>query len=166
MGRTILALDQASRVSGWCVFTDGKLEAYDKITAEQDDIGDRLLYIRNEIKNLLDMYEPDLVLFEDIQLQSNVLNNVQTFKILAEVFGIIEELLTEEGYPYETVLASTWKSTLGIRGKNRAEQKKNAQQYVINTYSIKPIQDICDSICIASHYIIKDKKPKAGADWS
>lgn len=55
----VLALDQASRISGYSIFSDGKLETYGKITAEQEDIGERLLYIRNEVKNLLDMYEPD-----------------------------------------------------------------------------------------------------------
>lgn len=112
------------------------------------------------------MYEPDQVLFEDIQLQNNILNNVQTFKILAEVFGIIEELLTEEEIPHEAILAGTWKSTLGIKGKNRAEQKRNAQQYVINTYNIKPTQDECDSICINAHYHSKNKKTFDPHDWS
>lgn len=159
----VLALDQASRTSGWSVFTNGNLEAYGKITAEQSDIGDRLQYIKSEVKNLLDMYEPDMVLFEDIQLQNNVMNNVQTFKVLAEVFGVIEELLTEEEIPHEAVLAGTWKSTLGIRGRNRTEQKKNAQQYVIDNYAVKPTQDECDSICINAHYHSKKKNPH---DWS
>lgn len=163
---TLLALDQASHITGWCVFSDGKLESFGKINAEQNDMGERLFYIRQEIKNLLDTYQPDMVLMEDIQLQSNVMNNVQTFKILAEVFGVIEELLSEEEYPHDAVLASSWKSTLGIKGRNRAEQKRNAQQYVVNTYGIKPTQDECDSICIASHYYSKDKKPRAGVDWS
>lgn len=163
---TILALDQASRTSGWSVFTNGKLEAFGKITASEEDIGERLVYIKNEIKKLLEIYQPDFVLFEDIQLQSNVLNNVQTFKILAEVFGIVEELLTEEEIPHEAVLAGTWKSTLGIKGKNRAEQKKNAQQYVIDTYGVKPTQDECDAIAINAHYHSKNKKPINPHDWS
>lgn len=166
MNGTILALDQASKCSGWSVFTNGELEAFGHITATQEDIGERLFYIRNEVKKLLDMYEPDYVIFEDIQLQSNVLNNVQTFKVLAEVFGIIEELLTEEQIPHDAVLASTWKSTLGIKGKNRAEQKKNAQQYVIDTYGIKPTQDEADSVAIGSHWLRKQSKPIAGVDWS
>jgi len=29
--------------------------------------------------------------------------------------------------PVEAVLAGTWKSTLGIKGRTRAEQKHNAQ---------------------------------------
>jgi hypothetical protein len=54
---------------------------------------------------------------EDIQLQENV----QTFKALAEVFGVVYELVTSLNLPIETILASVWKSGLGIKGKNRPE---------------------------------------------
>lgn len=40
---TILSLDQASKTSGWAVFTDEKLEAYGKIVADKEDIGERLV---------------------------------------------------------------------------------------------------------------------------
>jgi hypothetical protein len=59
--------------------------------------------------------------FEDIQLQNNVQNNVQTFKTLAEVFGVIYELATELDLRNSAVLASSWKSTLKVRGKDRPE---------------------------------------------
>jgi hypothetical protein len=47
-------------------------------------------------------------------------------------------LLDEKKIPYQVVPSVTWKSTLGIKGKNRQEQKKNAQLWVINTYNQKP----------------------------
>jgi hypothetical protein len=59
---------------------------------------------------------------EDIQLQENV----QTFKALAEVFGVLYELFISKGLPVEAVLASSWKSTLGVKGKDRTAQKRNA----------------------------------------
>lgn len=64
----VLALDQASRTSGWSVFDDGKLLEYGKFTADQTDIGDRLYYIRKQVINLIDKYKIDEVVFEDIQL--------------------------------------------------------------------------------------------------
>jgi Holliday junction resolvasome RuvABC endonuclease subunit len=100
---------------------------------------------------------------EDIQLQNNVQNNVQTFKTLAEVFGVIYELLTEMNIKNSAVLASSWKSTLGIKGRTRPEQKKNAQEYVINTYGKKPTQDECDAICIGCHRIFSKSED---FDWS
>jgi hypothetical protein len=46
--------------------------------------------------------------------------------VLAEVFGVIYELVTEMKLKNSAVLASSWKSTLGIKGKDRSEQKRNA----------------------------------------
>ena len=54
------------------------------------------------------------------------INNVQTFKVLAEVFGVIYELVISLGLPYQVVFSGTWKSTCVIKGKARDEQKKNA----------------------------------------
>ena len=162
----LLALDQASRTSGWAVFIDGQLHDYGKFTFEDDDIGERLTKIRDKVANLINDYDINEVVFEDIQLQGNVVNNVQTFKVLAEVFGVIYELVTELNIPHTAVLAGTWKSTLGIKGKVRAEQKQNAQKYVIDTYGIKPAQDTCDAICIGAHMLQPKKAEIKDHDWS
>lgn len=155
----ILALDQATRVSGYAIFQDNKLHACGKITTDDPDIGIRLNIIRNAIKDLIQKYEIDEVVMEDIQLQENV----QTFKALAEVFGVVYELVTSLNLPIETVLASVWKSGLGIKGKNRPEQKRNAQQWVLTNYNLKPTQDECDAICIGQHYI---NSKNSFFDWS
>ena len=149
----LLALDQASRTSGWAVFEDGKLVTFGKFTADHSDVGDRLHYIKTQVINLIDNYDIDEVVFEDIQLQGNVANNVQTFKALAEVFGVLYELFVSLRMPRTAVLSAVWKSTLGIKGKDRVAQKKAAQIWVENTYGIKPTQDECDAICIGAHYV-------------
>lgn len=121
--RKVLALDQSSHTSGYAIFIDNKLAAHGKFTFDDEDIGERLYKIREKVKSLIEENDIDELVFEDIQLQSNVVNNVKTFKILAEVFGVIYELATEMNIPHTEVLAGTWKSTLGIKGKARAEQK-------------------------------------------
>lgn len=162
----LLALDQSSRITGWAVFENGKLLARGKFDAENagSNIADRLHYIRKKVTQLIEQFGINEVVLEDIQMQGNVVNNVQTFKILAEVFGVISELLVELNIPQSAVLASSWKSTLGIKGANRAAQKKNAQEYVLNTYSIKATQDECDAICIGTHKCSKGSD--AGFDWA
>lgn len=165
--RKLLALDQASKTSGYSVFYDDKLITYGKFTFNDDDIGERLYKIREKVKSLIKEYEINEVVFEDIQLQNNVTNNVQTFKVLAEVFGVIYELVTELELPHTEVLAGTWKSTLGIKGRQRAEQKRNAQTFVNNTYGIKATQDESDAICIGTHIISgKEIKKVEDHDWS
>ena len=110
---TLLALDQASRVSGWAVFHDQELIDSGTFTLTSDDIGERLVAYRKQLENLLNKYEIDEVAFEDIQMQ-NQINNVQTFKILAEIFGVTQEYLVEQKYFYHIVSSNTWKSKLQI----------------------------------------------------
>lgn len=153
----LLALDQASKVTGWAIFEDGELKSYGKISLDDPNTDIRLVQLRQGIQTLVADYNIDEVIFEDIQQQNNVANNVQTFKVLAEVYGIVSELLQELQIPHSTVLAASWKSTLGIKGRTRAEQKKNAQLYVEQNYGIHVIQDIADAVCIGTHHIKKNK---------
>lgn len=153
----LLALDQASKVTGWAIFEDGELKSYGKISLDDPNTDIRLVQLRQGIQTLVADYNIDEVIFEDIQQQNNVANNVQTFKVLAEVYGVVSELLQELQIPHSTVLAASWKSTLGIKGRTRAEQKKNAQLYVEQNYGIHVIQDIADAVCIGTHHIKKNK---------
>lgn len=159
----LLALDQATIISGWSIFEDGKLIKYGKIETNTKDIGERLYYIKQQVLKLINEYNINEIVIEDIQKQDNVANNVQTFKALAELFGVLVETFTEIKMPYSALLASSWKSTLGIKGKNRQEQKKNAQQWVIDNYGIKVIQDIADSACIGAAYL---KRQDSDYNWS
>ena len=153
----LLALAQASKVTGWAIFEDGELKSYGKISLDDPNTDIRLVQLRQGIQTLVADYNIDEVIFEDIQQQNNVANNVQTFKVLAEVYGVVSELLQEIQIPHSTVLAASWKSTLGIKGRTRAEQKKNAQLYVEQNYGIHVIQDIADAVCIGTHHIKKNK---------
>lgn len=162
----LLALDQSSRVTGWSVFADGALVEYGKFDASTvgTDFGSRLTYIQKKVSALIEQYKIDYVVFEEIQLQNTVGNNVQTFKALAYVQASIIILLHNLNIPYSIVASSSWKSTLGIKGRARAEQKRNAQLYVNTVYNIKATQDECDSICIGTHYT--KNNTSEGFDWA
>ena len=160
----LLALDQASRVSGYAIFDDNELVKSGTFSLTSDDIGERLVSYRYHIQKLIEENDIDEVAFEDIQMQSQI-NNVQTFKILAEIFGVTQEYLAEHKYGYHIVSSNTWKSKLGIKGKTRPEQKKNAQAYVLEHYNKKVSQDESDAICIATSIILENQKKKADFNW-
>ena len=151
----ILALDQASRTSGFAVFQEDQLVASGTFTYEDDDFSLRLVKIRNKVISLIDQYDINKILLEDIQLQGQT-NNVETYRKLAEVLGVLEELSREQGIPHEIIHSQTWKSTLGIKGRDRATQKRNAQAYVVATYNKKVTQDCADAICIGASYVKKE----------
>ena len=152
----LLALDQSSHITGFAVFEDGKLIAHDKFNLLSDDIGERLWQYRQHLIQLIDKYKIDEIAFEDIQMQTQI-NNVATYKILAEIFGITQEFCVEFKIPYQVVSSNTWKSKLNIKGKQRAEQKRNAQAWVQDTYGLKVTQDEADACCIGASLLVKDK---------
>lgn len=160
----LLALDQASIITGYAVFQDGKLVKYGKLELKEEEIGPRLVTLRNEIKRLISENNIDYVAFEDIQMQASVGNNVKTFKVLANVYGVILELCEELKLKYEIVSSNTWKSTLKIKGKGRAEQKRAAQAFVQEKYGVKCTQDEADAICIGSHMI--KSSDAIGLNWA
>lgn len=154
----LLALDQSSYTTGYSVFKDGKPVVISHFTVLGDDLGKRLEQIRNNIIELINKYDIDEVVFEDIQLQD--INGskeigIKTFKILAEVFGMVHELLTELQMDYTIVPPVVWKATFKIAGKGRTKEKKMAQEYVFNTYGIKCTEDEADATCIGAHVIQK-----------
>lgn len=154
--QNILALDQASRTSGFAVFQEDQLIASGTFTFEDDDFSLRLVKIRNKVISLIEQYNINKILLEDIQLQGQT-NNVETYRKLAEVRGVLSELACEMNIPHEIIHSQTWKSGLDIKGRDRTTQKRNAQAFVAAIYNKKVSQDESDAICIGSHYIKSNK---------
>ena len=148
----ILALDQASRTSGWSVFQDEQLIASGTFTFDDDDFSLRLVKIRKKVISLIEQYNINKILLEDIQLQGQT-NNVETYRKLAEVRGVLSELAREMNIPHEIIHSQTWKSTLNIKGRDRTTQKRNAQLFVEAAYGKKVSQDCADAICLGTAYI-------------
>lgn len=155
--RRILALDQASVTTGYSIFYENELKTYGHFSYDNTNIGERLKNVRQKVQELIEQYNITEVILEDIQLQ----NNVQTFKVLAQVLGVLEELCSEMDIKYQTVLATVWRAKIGIKGRERPTQKREAQKYVENTYHIKATQDEADSICIGTYSF-----QNADLDWS
>lgn len=149
----LLALDQSSRCTGYAVFEGEELTESGTFTLSDSDFGKRLESLRKKVLELIDQFKITKAAIEDIQLQSNA--NPATYKALAEVLGVLEELFTELSIPYEIVHSQSWKSALGIGGRKRTEQKKNAQEFVQTTYNKQVSSDESDAICIGT-YVIKE----------
>ena len=73
-------------------------------------------------------------------------------KVLAEVFGVVYELLSERKIKNTAILPIKWKAHFKIAGKGRAQEKKMAQSYVMNNYNIACTEDEADSLCIALYH--------------
>ena len=144
MPNRLLALDQSSRVTGFAVFEDGMLIKVGKFTLEDSEFSVRLHKFKKKISQLIRDYEITEVAFEEIQLQQNV----DTFKKLAMVYGLMLYTVEDHQLPYTIISSNTWKSKCGIKKSTREPEKKQAQQFVQERYGIKVTQDEADATCL------------------
>ena len=154
----LLALDQSSNTTGYAIFKDGKPVVISHFEAKGKDLGERLEWIRNKIISLIEEYEINEVIYEDIQLQAingSQETGIKTFKILAEVLGVVQELLTELNIKYSTVAPIVWKATFKIAGKGRTKEKQMAQAHIRSTFGIECTEDEADAACIGLHALSK-----------
>jgi Holliday junction resolvasome RuvABC endonuclease subunit len=150
-----LALDQSSNVTGFSVWKDDNLIEYGKVKFE-GEFFHRLSQLKSWMLERIDELaaEDDIeVIIEEIQEQSNML----TYKMLAAVQGVLLTKLFERNIKTHLVYSASWKSTCGIKGKNRTEQKQNTQKYILDKYGYKATQDESDAICIGEHIATKQK---------
>lgn len=151
--RTI-AFDQATQNFGISVYDDKKLVYYDVIRF----IGgteDKFLNIAEFISLVCKEWLPDYVIFEDIQLHAAAENGYNTFKVLAELLGIVKLMLTIHGVPHGCVLNKVWQAQFGISGKTRASQKANVMAKVTEIFGIKVNDDIADAILMGKYAVEK-----------
>ena len=158
----ILALDQASVITGYAILEDGELLEYGTIQAKKSDVFlKRIIYIHEEIIKIIQEQHIDYVIFEDIQLENG---NVATFKVLAELYGILDYDFTINNIPHESVLAVEWRAALGIKNTKRTKAKENDIEYVQLKYNMEVVSDdVADAICIGTYYFYKLNNPN---DWS
>ena len=150
-GRTIknrvIAIDDATQISGWAVFDDSELVSYGKFAAKAGEASDRIVEIGDWLIGLLDKWQPDTIIIEDIQQQANV----SVFKVLAKLQGVLEYLLKKSKRSYYIVHSQTWKSHSKVKGKSRADQKRSAQLIVKEVYGVEATQDECDAILMGRY---------------
>lgn len=154
----ILCLDQATKISGYSVFEDGNLVDYGvvKIKKKENDGIERIRLMNEEIIKLIKKVNPNFIVFEDVQFQ----RNYGTFKQLSQLQGVIMAYLFKLNIGFQIIEPSAWKSFCSIKGRKRAEQKKNTQIFVKDKYGKEVSEDEADAIGIgtwASKNIIQKK---------
>lgn len=147
----IIALDNATHITGWAVFDNKELISYGKYTTKSNDTSDRILEMGDWLTNLLNKWEPNTIILEDIQQQ----NNVSTFKVLAKLQGVLEYIAKKNEVEYYIISPATWKSNAGVQGRSRVDQKKSAQLIVTKLYNIQTTQDESDAILLGKYGVDK-----------
>lgn len=139
-----LSLDQSTNITGWSIFKDGKLKGCGYYLAQGKHSIEKINDTENFLIDMIKTHNPDMIIIEDIQYQ----NNIHTFKVLAELLGVLENSLYKNEIAYIIIPSTQWKSLCGIKGRKRDEQKQNAIKFVREKFNIDVSSDVADAICL------------------
>lgn len=147
-GIRVLGIDGATKTSGWAIIEDDKLLS-SGIKEEKNPCHiHRIAKMRQWLLSMIEVYDIDVVVIEDVYISFNK----QTAIMLAKLLGVLENAsYSALGVKPIVISASTWKSHCGVKGRKRAEQKENAQNFVKKKYGIVASQDRADAICVATY---------------
>lgn len=147
----LLALDQASRISGAAIFDDEKLIKYGTFEIKSNqELGKRLTQFLENLDKLYAAYHFDAIAYEDIQLQ---MGNVETYKKLAYIQAMIIFWCEKHEKNLYCLSPSHWRKVLKDKygmswGRKRAEQKQTAIDFIQEHYEKEVDSDTADAICI------------------
>ena len=160
----LLALDQASRVTGVAIFDDDKLVKYGTFEIKSNqELGKRLTQFLENLDKLYAAYHFDAVAYEDIQLQ---MGNVETYKKLAYIQAMILFWCEKHEKNLYCLSPSHWRKILKDKygmswGRKRAEQKQTAIDFIQKHYKKEVDSDTADAICIGCAANIEINKNKS-----
>lgn len=167
----ILALDAATGVTGYAIFDDGDLVSYGTYKVDKDLSSEqRINSVKKWLQALINEIEPDFVGLENIQLQTFGSGNtfqVETYRVLANLQGVLIDTLFEACIDHDLVYVSQWRKYCDVGdGKGRENKKKQAQDKVKLWYKQDCTQDEADAICIGKYFcsILKNSKSSWGED--
>lgn len=143
----ILSFDQSSLTNGYAVLNGNRVLRSGRFSLGSEELHYRLVAFRDILQKMIKDEKPDVVVFEDIQLQHG---NVQVYRALAYILAIAEEVCVEMNQPYQILSSSTWRSVLQFKSKTRDAAKAEAKARTGVAQS-----DEADAICIGMAYYQK-----------
>lgn len=153
----ILALDNATVNCGYAIYNGSKLTDSGVLTASKSKhIDERLEVLRSGILGLITAHNIEQIVFEDTMLTARGHNNLQTFKKLCWLQGMIVGICFEKKINYYIYLPSSWRSNIGfLKGHNlnRETQKKLAIDFAKKQYCKDVTDDEAEAICIGHSHI-------------
>lgn len=172
----ILAVDQA-RHGAWAVFDyEGKklldygIWGYD---SKNYSFEQAIMHIEALLDEVIRTHEVDAVFLEDIQLRKNV----QSFKKLAQLQGVLVNLCEKTNILYELVAPTQWQSYCKARGRTTKEikskvttieptEKKTSKilslQAAKDVYGIETENDNLADAIMLGHYVVHNIKINSG----
>ena len=152
--KRILALDQATHVSGWSIYDGQTLIRYGTFETNQKDEIERINTIKNWFLSMLENWKPDFVAIEGIQFQDESSGNkmgITVFQGLARLQGVLMETCYAQKIDYTVCPTNTWRNHCGVKGRYRADKKRSMQLIAKKWYDISLSDDEADAVGIGRY---------------
>lgn len=123
----ILALDLSSKNTGYCVCVDEKVLEFGSISSASKDPNKRMKIMKDGVQELLEKYDIDTLVAEDVPGGKKSAGNIRTTQVLFNLQGIILMLAYEfkDNMSLNFIQSSAWRKVLGITtGKTKREELK------------------------------------------
>lgn len=159
----VLALDQATHISGYSIFDARDLVTYGTFEAVGAKEIERDNYIKQRLISMMQQWQPDLVALEGIQYQQGV--GVTTFETLARLQGILMEATFEEKVPFLICPTNTWRAHSSVKGKTRVDKKRSMQLIIKQMYDVSVTEDEADAIGIGRYAAETQKISPPISNW-
>ena len=139
----ILSLDVSSASTGWCIISKDRVEWGTITTSPKQCRADRLTKFRNELIDITNLNNITHVVMEDLFLG----HNVKTLRILAEFFGVGEQVCYEYiGIEPYIISNKTVKSFFKVKTKEELfDFLMEILEFDKNILTFKKDNDIIDS---------------------
>lgn len=163
-----LALDQASKTTGYAIFDNEKLVKYGKFNATSEDDIERFALMKEWLVSMINNWHPDHIGIEGIQFQEEgqaQKMGITVFQTLARLQGILMLVCHEAKIPYTICPTNTWRHSCGVKGKTRTDKKRSMQILAKQWYDITVTDDEADAIGIGHHLVNHIKKNTEITNW-
>lgn len=155
---SVLACDQSTRASGWCYMENGEYidSGLIDMTKSKLETDARSFEMAKALWKIIKKYNPDHLILEETQQQSNV----KTVIILARLQGMILGYAEAHGVKVHILQPSKWRAALSYRQGakvKREELKQQSLDYVKENLGLSLQEDRAEATCIgmAAHKILK-----------
>ncbi len=152
----ICGIDASTKKTGIALLEDGKLIDYRLLDfSREKDLDKRMREMCLGINDLLNYYNPNLILCEDVWLSANP----DTAKTLARLGGAIYMWAILNNKDFKYLIPSNWRAIVGLKtGKiKREELKKMAIKKVKSDYGLDVTDDIAEAILIGASGFIEQE---------
>lgn len=152
--KRVLALDQATHITGWSIYDGQKLIRYGTFETNQKDEIERISTIKNWLLSMLENWKPDFIAIEGIQFQDESSGNkmgVTVFQGLARLQGVLMETCYAQKIDYTVCPTNTWRNHCGVKGRYRADKKRSMQLIAKKWYDISLTDDEADAVGIGKY---------------